>query len=185
MPTRTASTPTAGPATTRARRATSTEHGASRSISRRAAAGRPGCAPGTDRRSPEPDPRIYHLIGGTMSCTSRLPVAVSSRWPIAVAVCTLAAASALSAPPKPDPDDAGRLYVEVGSPANALGDPDRALHAKGKDPTEFLKTHGGFWRFDPAKPSQKEADGFHYSTGHRHIMAIAWNPVSKTFFTVM
>jgi glucose/arabinose dehydrogenase len=82
-------------------------------------------------------------------------------------------------------DDTGRLYVEVGSPANALGDPDRAKGAKGKDPTDFLKTHGGFWRFDPNTPNQKEADGFHYSTGHRHIMAIAWNPVSKTFFTVM
>jgi len=82
-------------------------------------------------------------------------------------------------------DDAGRLYVEVGSPSNSLGDPDRALHAKGKDATEFLKTHGGFWRFDPNQPNQKEADGFHYSTGHRHIMAIAWNPVSKTFFSVM
>ncbi|HEY2942266.1 MAG TPA: PQQ-dependent sugar dehydrogenase [Vicinamibacteria bacterium] len=240
-----------------------------------------------------------------MTCTSRRAVRLLSPWLIAVAVCTLAAASALSAPPKPDPgdggiklpagfhalvfadalgplrhvavapngdvyvrtrkaglialrdtngdgradlkepfgdgegtgvavhdgylyyssnsavfrqkltpgqlkptgaqetivtdlpaeeqhdskafsfDDTGRLYVEVGSPANALGDPDRALHAKGKDPTEFLKTHGGFWRFDPAKPNQKEPDGFHYSTGHRHIMAIAWNPVSKTFFTVM
>jgi glucose/arabinose dehydrogenase/cytochrome c5 len=82
-------------------------------------------------------------------------------------------------------DDAGRLYVEVGSPANALGDPDRAKGAKGKDPTEFLKIHGGFWRFDAARPNQKQADGFHYSTGHRHIMAIIWNPVSKTFFTVM
>src|SRR6185436_16153618 len=82
-------------------------------------------------------------------------------------------------------DDAGRLYVEVGSPSNSLGDPDRAKGARGKDATEFLKTHGGFWRFDPGKPNQKEADGFHYSTGHRHIMAIAWNPVSKTFFTVM
>ena len=82
-------------------------------------------------------------------------------------------------------DDAGRLYVEVGSPSNSLGDPDRAKGAKGKDPTEFLKKYGGFWRFDPAKPNQTQADGFHYSTGHRHIMAIAWNPVSKTFFTVM
>jgi len=82
-------------------------------------------------------------------------------------------------------DEDGRLYVEVGSPSNSMGNPDRAKGAKGQDPTEFLKTHGGFWRFDPAKPNQREADGFHYSTGHRHIMAIAWNPVSKTFFTVM
>jgi glucose/arabinose dehydrogenase/mono/diheme cytochrome c family protein len=82
-------------------------------------------------------------------------------------------------------DDAGRLFVEVGSPSNAYGEPDRAKGAKGQDPTEFLKTHGGFWRFDPAKPDQKQADGFHYSTGHRHMLSLAWNSVSKAFFVVM
>ena len=82
-------------------------------------------------------------------------------------------------------DEAGRLFVEVGSPSNAYGDPDRAKGAKGKDPTEFLKTHGGWWRFDPDKPNQKQADGDHFSTGHRHMLAIAWNPVSKSFFVVM
>jgi hypothetical protein len=44
----------------------------------------------------------------------------------------------------------GQLYVEVGSPSNSYGGAkDRALGAKGEDPTEFLKTHGGWWRFDP------------------------------------
>jgi glucose/arabinose dehydrogenase/cytochrome c5 len=81
-------------------------------------------------------------------------------------------------------DEAGRLYVEVGAPSNSFGDPDRARGAKGQDPTEFLKTHGGFWRFDPAKPNQTQAEGFHFSTGHRHILALAWNPVSKAFFVV-
>src|SRR5262245_61407976 len=38
-------------------------------------------------------------------------------------------------------DGDGRLFVEVGSPSNAYGEPDRQLGAKGKDPTEFLKTH--------------------------------------------
>ena len=81
-------------------------------------------------------------------------------------------------------DDGGRLYVEVGSPSNAYGDPDRARGAKGKDPTEFLKTHGGIWRFDPAKANQAQADGFHFTTGHRHIIALAWNPLSKALFGV-
>jgi len=82
-------------------------------------------------------------------------------------------------------DDAGRLYVEVGSPSNAYGDPDRALGAKGKDPTEFLRTHGGFWRFDPDRLAQQQADGYHYSTGQRHVLAIAWNPTARAFFVVM
>lgn len=81
-------------------------------------------------------------------------------------------------------DDQGRLLVEVGSPSNAYGDPDRAKGAKGKDPTEFLKTHGGFWRFDANKKDQTQADGYHYSTGHRHMLPVAWNPVSKAFFGI-
>ena len=82
-------------------------------------------------------------------------------------------------------DESGLLYVEVGSPSNSFGNPDRAKGAKGGDPTEFLKTHGGFWRFDPSRLDQKQADGYHYSTGHRHILALARNPVSKAFFVVM
>ena len=82
-------------------------------------------------------------------------------------------------------DGDGRLLVEVGSPANAYSDGDRQRGAKGKDATEFLKTHGGFWRFDPNKQNQTLADGFHFSTGHRHSLAVAWHPVSKQFFMVM
>ncbi len=81
-------------------------------------------------------------------------------------------------------DGDGRLYVEVGSPSNAFGDPDRARGAKGKDPTEFLKKHGGFWRFDANRSNQTQADGFHFSTGHRHVLSVAWNPVSKALFVV-
>jgi len=79
----------------------------------------------------------------------------------------------------------GQLYVEVGSPSNAYGgEHDRAKGAKGEDATEFLATHGGWWRFAPDKLDQKLADGFHYSTGHRHMLSIAWNPVSNAFFVV-
>jgi len=79
----------------------------------------------------------------------------------------------------------GRLYVEVGSPSNALGQPDRARGAVGQDPTEFLKTHGGYWRFDPDKPEQTQADGHHFSTGHRHSTTIALNPATGQLFTAI
>lgn len=82
-------------------------------------------------------------------------------------------------------DGEGRLLVEVGSPHNVYSDGDRQLGAKGKDPTEYLKTHGGFWRFDPEKQNQTQSDGFHFSTGHRHSLAIAWQPVAREFFMVM
>ena len=82
-------------------------------------------------------------------------------------------------------DGQGRLLVEVGSPYNVYSDGDRRLGAKGRDATEFLKTHGGFWRFDPNQTNQTLADGFHFSTGHRHSLALAWNLVSTNFFMVM
>ncbi|HZP59039.1 MAG TPA: c-type cytochrome [Opitutaceae bacterium] len=82
-------------------------------------------------------------------------------------------------------DDEGRLYVEIGSPYNVYSKPDRQFGAKGMDPTEFQKTYGGFWRFDPNKLNQTQADGYHFSTGHRHILAVAWNPVSKALFVTM
>lgn len=82
-------------------------------------------------------------------------------------------------------DAEGRLYVEVGSPLNVFSEGDRQPGAKGGDPTEFQKTHGGFWRFDPNRQNQTLADGYHFSTGHRHILAVAWNPVSQALFVVM
>jgi glucose/arabinose dehydrogenase/mono/diheme cytochrome c family protein len=81
-------------------------------------------------------------------------------------------------------DDQGRLLVEVGSPYNVYSNPDRQFGAKGMDATEFQKTYGGFWRFDPNKLNQTQADGTRFSTGHRHSLALVWNDVSKNFFMV-
>ncbi len=81
-------------------------------------------------------------------------------------------------------DGEGRLLVEVGSYYNVFSKPDRQLGAKGGDPTEFLQSHGGFWRFDPNRLNQTLADGFHFSTGHRHSLAVAWHPLKKEFFMV-
>jgi mono/diheme cytochrome c family protein len=76
------------------------------------------------------------------------------------------------------------MLVEIGSPYNVYSKPDRQLGAKGMDATEFQKTYGGFWRFDPGKLNQTQADGARFSTGHRHALALAWHPVSKQFFMV-
>ena len=84
-------------------------------------------------------------------------------------------------------DDQGRMIVEVGSYFNVLSDGDRRLGAKGKtdaEVAEFQRSWGGFWRFDPDKLNQKQSDGFHFSTGHRHAMGLVWHPVSKTFFMI-
>ncbi len=81
----------------------------------------------------------------------------------------------------------GMLYVEVGSPSNALGNPGRERGAVGSSPeriAEFQETHGGFWRFDPNRTGQTQKDGFHFSSGHRHILAVAWNPAAEALFVV-
>jgi glucose/arabinose dehydrogenase/mono/diheme cytochrome c family protein len=83
-------------------------------------------------------------------------------------------------------DDQEHLFVESGSPSNSFGGAnDRRLGAKGGDPTEFLRIHGGFWRFDANRADQRQEDGFHFSTGHRHVVGVAWNPVSHSAFFVM
>jgi glucose/arabinose dehydrogenase len=82
----------------------------------------------------------------------------------------------------------GRLYVEVGSPSNALGIPDRQRGATGSSPEQiaaFLRTHGGIWAFDPDTREQRQSDGEHFSTGHRHILSLAWNATSRGLFAVM
>jgi glucose/arabinose dehydrogenase/cytochrome c553 len=81
-------------------------------------------------------------------------------------------------------DDQGRMLVEIGSPYNVYSKPDRQLGAQGMDAAEFQKTYGGFWRFDPRKLNQTQADGARFSTGHRHALALAWHSISKQFFMV-
>jgi glucose/arabinose dehydrogenase len=85
-------------------------------------------------------------------------------------------------------DDSGHMIVEVGSPYNVYSEPDRRFGAKGHTPEEvakFQQTYGGFWSFDPAKPNQTQADGKRFSTGHRHSLALVWQPASKNFFMAM
>ncbi len=85
-------------------------------------------------------------------------------------------------------DESGHMLVEIGSPYNVFSQPDRQFGAKGFSNAEvekFQETYGGFWRFDPDKTNQTQADGVRFSTGHRHSLALVWQPVSKNFFMCM
>ena len=85
-------------------------------------------------------------------------------------------------------DEQGRMIVEIGSPYNVYSEGDRRFGAKGYPPEQvakFQQTYGGFWRFDPNKLNQTQADGVRFSTGHRHSLALAWHPVAHEFFMAM
>ncbi len=85
-------------------------------------------------------------------------------------------------------DESGNMLVEIGSPYNVFSTPDRQFGAKGFSPdevSEFQKTYGGFWRFRADRTNQTQSDGMRFSTGHRHSLALVWQPVSKNFFMAM
>lgn len=83
-------------------------------------------------------------------------------------------------------DDSGNLYVDVGAPSNAGGDPDRVLNAKGVRPSPLLERFAAIWRFNAGKADQDQLrDGHRFSTGSRHILSIDWNPTSRAMFVVM
>jgi glucose/arabinose dehydrogenase len=85
-------------------------------------------------------------------------------------------------------DESGHILVEVGSPFNVFSTHDRTFGAKGyktEEVQKFQETYGGFWLYDANKTNQTQADGIRFSTGHRHCLALVWQPVSKNFFICM
>ena len=71
-------------------------------------------------------------------------------------------------------DGKGGLYVNVGAPSNACQARDRAAKSPGQDPCPLLEKNGGIWKFDENKLGQTQADGVHFATGLRQMLAIAW-----------
>ncbi|MBE9584857.1 PQQ-dependent sugar dehydrogenase [Mucilaginibacter sp. JRF] len=88
-------------------------------------------------------------------------------------------------------DDDGHIYVGWGAGSNAGQEKNRVPGSKGVgDPfapdkgNPMLKDHGGIWRFDANKLNQKQLNGTRYATGLRSIVALDWDPKSKSLFTV-
>ena len=82
-------------------------------------------------------------------------------------------------------DGEGNMYVTVGAPANACMEEMRTKGSPGMDPCPLLEYSGGIWRFseDERNQDQRE-DGYRYSTGIRHAVAISWNPVVNRLYAV-
>lgn len=88
-------------------------------------------------------------------------------------------------------DDEGHIFVGWGAGSNAgqvknrqpgspgVGEPDS--QDKGNP---LLVDHGGIWMFDANKKNQKQSDGIKYATGLRSIVAMEWDPESKSLYAL-
>jgi glucose/arabinose dehydrogenase/cytochrome c553 len=88
-------------------------------------------------------------------------------------------------------DDKGNMYVGWGAGSNAgqvknrqpgspgLGEPDSQTNGN-----PLLVDHGGIWKFDANKTGQKQSDGVRYATGLRSIVAMEWDPQSKSLYAL-
>ena len=72
-------------------------------------------------------------------------------------------------------DDNGNVYVNIGLPSNACGNPDRQPGAKGIDPCPQLEQGGGVWKFRADTPGQTFSPANRYATGMRQGLALAWH----------
>jgi glucose/arabinose dehydrogenase len=83
-------------------------------------------------------------------------------------------------------DDAGHLITQVGSPSNSCQQQPGTPGSPGMMPCTLLEAHGGVFRFDAAKRNQVHArDGERFTTGHRNIVALEWNPAARALFGLM
>jgi glucose/arabinose dehydrogenase/mono/diheme cytochrome c family protein len=88
-------------------------------------------------------------------------------------------------------DDDGHIYVGWGAGSNASQEKNRQPGSPGigipdseTEGSPFLVDHGGIWMFDANKKSQHQTDGVKYATGLRSIVAMDWDPKSKSLYAV-
>ena len=86
-------------------------------------------------------------------------------------------------------DSKGGMYVTFSAPTNVCEDQsidysDPNSIVKGEYPCSQLDILGGIWKFDEAKPNQKQADGMRFATGLRSIVAISWNPKDDQIYAL-
>lgn len=84
-----------------------------------------------------------------------------------------------------DFDSEGHMYVTVGAPSNACMEQMRTKGSPGMDPCPILEWAGGIWRFDADRLNQDQLrDGYRYSTGIRHAVALRWNSQVEKLYAV-
>lgn len=81
-------------------------------------------------------------------------------------------------------DGAQRLFVNIGSASNACQVQNRQAQSPGVSPCPELPTRAGVWLFDPRTLNQSQANGQHYATGLRNMVALAINPQDGELYGV-
>ena len=82
-------------------------------------------------------------------------------------------------------DGEGNMYVTIGAPANACMEELRTKGSPGMDPCPILEYAGGIWRFSADEVGQTQAeDGYRYSTGIRHAVALKWNEKTGKLYAI-
>lgn len=82
-------------------------------------------------------------------------------------------------------DGKGNMYVTIGAPANACMEQMRTKGSVGMDPCPILDYAGGIWRFkDNIIGQDQMTDGYRYSTGIRHAVALKWNSATDKLYAV-
>jgi glucose/arabinose dehydrogenase len=79
-------------------------------------------------------------------------------------------------------DDAGNLYVNVGSNTNSCQEKERENLSKGVDPCVELETRAGIWKFSATTLNQTFSPSARYATGIRNAVGLAWNAAEKQLY---
>ena len=80
--------------------------------------------------------------------------------------------------------DPHTLFVNVGSASNACQVQNRRPQSPGVFPCPELPVRAGVWRFDARGTLQTQADGEHYATGYRNMVALDVNPRNGELYGV-
>ncbi len=81
-------------------------------------------------------------------------------------------------------DQAGGLYVNVGSLSNACQEEMRSKGSPGIDPCVELETRAGIWKFADDQTGQVQTFDHRFATGIRNAVAINWDPASSELFVL-
>jgi glucose/arabinose dehydrogenase len=80
--------------------------------------------------------------------------------------------------------DEHTMFVNIGSATNSCQVANRQLESPGIFPCPELPVRAGVWTFDPRRTGQSEADGRHFATGYRNMVALAVQPRSHELYGV-